>query len=97
MIEAMRCGTPVIAWDCGSVPEVIDEGVSGFVVDNLDDAVRAVKWVGELDRRRLPRGVRIAFQREADGPRLSRGLQAAARSGSAVIVPKHRPPASQYL
>jgi len=51
MIEAMRCGTPVIAWDCGSVPEVIDEGVSGFVVDNLDDAVRAVKWVGELDRR----------------------------------------------
>ena len=39
MIEAMRGGTPVIAWDCGSVPEVIDEGVSGFVVDNLDDAV----------------------------------------------------------
>jgi glycosyltransferase involved in cell wall biosynthesis len=52
MIEAMRCGTPVIAWDCGSVPEVIDEGITGFVIDNLDDAVRAVKWAGELDRRR---------------------------------------------
>lgn len=52
MIESMRCGTPIIAWDCGSVPEVIDEGISGFVVDNMDDAARAVKWAGELDRRR---------------------------------------------
>jgi len=51
MIEAMRCGTPVVAWDCGSVPEVIDEGVTGFVVDNIDDAVRAVKLAGEVDRR----------------------------------------------
>ena len=50
MIEAMRCGTPVVAWDCGSIPEVIDEGVSGFVVDNISDAVRAVKWAAELDR-----------------------------------------------
>jgi glycosyltransferase involved in cell wall biosynthesis len=52
MIEAMRCGTPVIAWSCGSVPEVVDEGITGFVVDCLDDAVRAVKWAGQLDRRR---------------------------------------------
>ena len=52
MIEAMRCGTPVVAWDCGSVPEVIDDGVTGFVVDNMDDAVRAVGRAGELDRRR---------------------------------------------
>ena len=51
MIEAMRCGTPVVAWNRGSVPEVIDEGITGFVVDNIDDAVRAVNRIGELDRR----------------------------------------------
>ena len=32
MIEAMACGTPVIAWRCGSVPEVVDHGVTGFIV-----------------------------------------------------------------
>ena len=42
MIEAMACGTPVIAWRCGSVPEVIDDGVTGFIVDSEDEAVAAV-------------------------------------------------------
>ena len=42
MIEAMACGTPVIAWPNGSVPEVVDDGVTGFIVDNINDAVRAV-------------------------------------------------------
>jgi glycosyltransferase involved in cell wall biosynthesis len=50
MIEAMACGTPVIAWPNGSVPEVIDDGVTGFIVDNLNDAVRAVAGVGSLSR-----------------------------------------------
>lgn len=50
MIEAMACGLPVIAWRCGSVPEVIDHGVTGFVVDNLDDAVKAVDQVSQLSR-----------------------------------------------
>lgn len=50
MIEAMQYGTPVVAWDCGSVPEVIDDGVTGFIVDNIDDAVRAVRWAGKLNR-----------------------------------------------
>ena len=53
MIEAMQFGTPVVAWRCGSVPEVIDDGVTGFVVDDLDGAVRATASVGELDRRRV--------------------------------------------
>jgi glycosyltransferase involved in cell wall biosynthesis len=53
MIESMRCGTPVVAWGCGSVPEVIDDGVTGFVVNDLDDAVRAVERAGELDRKRI--------------------------------------------
>ena len=53
MIEAMACGTPVIAFRSGSVPEVIDEGVTGFVVDDEEQAVQAVKRLGELDRRRV--------------------------------------------
>jgi len=59
MIEAMACGTPVVAWRYGSVPEVIDEGVTGFVVDNEDDAVAAVEAAAGLDRD----AVRAAFDR----------------------------------
>ncbi|WP_196258688.1 glycosyltransferase family 4 protein [Pelagibacterium limicola] len=50
MIEAMSCGTPVIAFRCGSVPEVIDHGMSGFVVDTIEEAVEAVGRIPELDR-----------------------------------------------
>src|SRR5215217_1125392 len=53
MIEAMACGTPVIAFRSGSVPEVIDDGVTGFVVDGEEEAVHAVKRLGELDRRQI--------------------------------------------
>lgn len=53
MIEAMACGTPVIAFRCGSVPEVIDNGVSGFVVRDMDAAVDAVGRLGELDRAKV--------------------------------------------
>jgi len=56
MIEAMACGTPVIAWNCGSVPEVVDPGVTGFVVSSLEEAVSAIGLIGNLDRRRI-RGV----------------------------------------
>jgi glycosyltransferase involved in cell wall biosynthesis len=50
MIEAMACGTPVIAHRRGSVSEVMDDGVTGFVVDSVNDAVSAVGRIGELDR-----------------------------------------------
>jgi glycosyltransferase involved in cell wall biosynthesis len=53
MIEAMACGTPVIAFRSGSVPEVIDEGITGLVVDDEEQAVQAVKRLRELDRRRV--------------------------------------------
>jgi glycosyltransferase involved in cell wall biosynthesis len=53
MIEAMACGTPVIAFRSGSVPKVIDEGVTGFVVDDEKQAVQAVKRLDELNRRRV--------------------------------------------
>ncbi len=50
MIEAMACGTPVIAYAYGSVPEVIEEGVTGFIVRNEDEAVAAVARLPTLDR-----------------------------------------------
>ncbi|WP_263262228.1 glycosyltransferase family 4 protein [Pseudomonas sp. RIT-PI-S] len=55
MIEAMACGTPVIAWRRGSVPEVIDHMRTGFIVDSMDEAIQAVKAVGLLDRRAIRR------------------------------------------
>jgi glycosyltransferase involved in cell wall biosynthesis len=52
MIEAMACGTPVIAYDHGSVPEVLDDGITGFVVRDLEGALDAVERVQALERRR---------------------------------------------
>jgi glycosyltransferase involved in cell wall biosynthesis len=51
MIEAMACGTPVVAYSCGSVPEIIEDGVSGFLVRNQSQAVKAVERVSSLDRK----------------------------------------------
>jgi glycosyltransferase involved in cell wall biosynthesis len=59
VIEAMATGTPIIAWKEGSVPEILDHGQSGLIVDTLDAAVEAVEQVGRLDRR----GVRDRFDR----------------------------------
>ena len=50
MIEAMACGTPVIARRCGSVPEVIKHGVTGYIADAVDEIVAAIKRIGELSR-----------------------------------------------
>lgn len=50
MIEAMACGTPVIGYRCGSVPEVLEEGVTGFVVDSIEAAVSAVERAKFLSR-----------------------------------------------
>lgn len=53
VVEAMACGTPVIAYRRGSMPEVVDEGVTGFVVDDRDAAVRALDRAVALDRRTI--------------------------------------------
>ena len=50
LIEAMACGTPAVAYRCGSVPELVEEGVTGFIVDDLNTAVEAVTKVQNLDR-----------------------------------------------
>ncbi len=51
MIEAMSCGTPVVAYSNGSVPEIIRNGVNGYIVNNQEEAVAAIQKITELDRR----------------------------------------------
>jgi glycosyltransferase involved in cell wall biosynthesis len=55
MIEAMACGAPVLAFDCGSVREIIEDGVTGRIVSTMDEAVEALPEVLALDRRRVRR------------------------------------------
>ena len=68
MIEAMACGAPVVAFDCGSVPEVIEDGVTGFIVGNTDAAVHAVRRAVKLDRRMI----RAQFERRFSATAMAR-------------------------
>jgi len=67
MIEAMACGTPVIAFNRGSVPEVMNDGVSGFVVSDVEGAVRAVQNLSSISRR----AVRRHFEEHFTGARMA--------------------------
>jgi glycosyltransferase involved in cell wall biosynthesis len=68
MIEAMANGTPIIAFRRGSVPEIIDEGLTGFVVDNVDGAVAAILRAAALDRS----GIRRCFEARFSVERMAR-------------------------
>ena len=68
MIESMSCGTPVVAWCNGSVPEIVDRGVTGFVVDSLEGAVAAVRDAARLDRSQ----VRRRFEERFSAARMAR-------------------------
>jgi glycosyltransferase involved in cell wall biosynthesis len=65
MIEAMACGTPVVAYDCGSVREVVEDGVTGFIVRSDAEACEAVKLAGRLDRARVRRRFEERFSAQA--------------------------------
>lgn len=91
MIEAMACGTPVIAFPCGAVPEVVEDGVTGRIVADIDEAVRAVPEVARLDRGNIRRRFeeRFSASRMADDyialyQRL-RGSAAGIRPSEAVL------------
>jgi glycosyltransferase involved in cell wall biosynthesis len=105
MIEAMACGTPVIAFRSGSVPEVVDHGVTGFIVDDEDEAVDALKRLGELDRRK----VRARFEQRFSAARMAQDyvdhykrVAAANASDTAIPIklglalPKERNPTSSH-
>jgi glycosyltransferase involved in cell wall biosynthesis len=68
MIEAMSCGTPVIAWRNGAVPEIVEDGVTGFIVDSIDAAVAALERAARLDRAR----VRRRFEERFSAQRMAR-------------------------
>ena len=61
MVEAMACGTPVIAFPEGSAPEVVSDGETGFLVDDEDAMARAVGRLGEIERERCRASVRERF------------------------------------
>ena len=65
MIEAMACGTPVVAYDCGSVPEVIEDGVTGFIVRGEDEAVEALRRIPSLSRRVVRERFELKFSATA--------------------------------
>jgi len=73
VIEAMACGTPVMAWSCGAMPEIIDYGATGFVVETIEDAVATMPALLQLDRRR----VRAVFERRFSADRMATDYVAA--------------------
>jgi glycosyltransferase involved in cell wall biosynthesis len=72
MIEAMACGTPVVAYRRGSVTEVMEHGTTGFAVQTLEEAVRAVERIAELSRRRC----RDVFEERFTAERMAAGYVA---------------------
>ena len=84
MIEAMACGTPVIAWNRGSVPEVIDHGVTGFIVDSEEEALAALSNIEQIDRRT----VRAVFERRFAARTMARSLRGSVRA------PAEEPPSA---
>ena len=68
VVEAMACGTPVIARRRGSMPELIEDGVTGFLVDSVDEAIAAVGRLSEIDRAACRAAVakRFTVERMAD-------------------------------
>jgi glycosyltransferase involved in cell wall biosynthesis len=68
MIEAMACGTPVLAFRNGSVPEVIDEGVTGHIVDTVEQAIEVLPQTLALDRKRI----RAVFDERFTAARMAR-------------------------
>jgi len=90
MIEAMACGTPVIAFRRGSVPEVLDDGVSGLIVDDVAGAVAAIRRLDLLDRQE----VREAFERRFTAEVMARNYLALYErldraAGKVIPLPPH--------
>jgi glycosyltransferase involved in cell wall biosynthesis len=72
LIEAMACGTPVIAFRCGAVPEIVEEGRTGFIVENLQQAAQAVQRLKVLDRREI----RHQFEQRFSAKRMAKNYLA---------------------
>jgi glycosyltransferase involved in cell wall biosynthesis len=84
MIESMACGTPVVAWPRGSVPEIIDPDVTGYIASSIDEAAAAVTSARRLDRRTC----REMFERRFTSERMARDYLQIYRqlSGGAMAI-----------
>jgi glycosyltransferase involved in cell wall biosynthesis len=83
VIEAMAFGTPVVAWNNGAMREIVDEGVTGYIVDSVEEAVAAVANAAKLDRAL----VRAAFEKRFSAMRMARDY--AAIYGQLLDMPSH--------
>lgn len=90
MIEAMACGTPVVAFRRGSVPEVMIDGVTGFVVNDVDEAAKAVRHVAKLDRH----ACRQAFVERFNAARMARDYE---RVYHRLVVREACPPLGSWV
>ena len=86
MIEALACGTPVIAFRAGSVPEVIDHGRTGFVVESVEEAVGAVRSLGSIRREEC----RATFERRFTARRMAEDYEAVYRTLAGAERPGRR-------
>jgi glycosyltransferase involved in cell wall biosynthesis len=86
MIEAMACGTPVIAFNRGSVPEVVDEGLTGFIVEDINGAIGAVDRLGHLSRDKIRR----RFEERFTARRMAQDYLNVYRSLSDKVAPHLR-------
>ncbi len=85
MVEAMACGTPVVACPAGAAVELVENGVTGFLRDSIDDLVAAVADVGECSPADCRRRVEESLQRQRDG----QGLRADLRIRRGPLVACH--------
>ncbi|WP_038055088.1 glycosyltransferase family 4 protein [Thermodesulfobacterium hydrogeniphilum] len=67
MIEALACGTPVVAWNCGSVPEIIENGKTGYIVNSIEEAIKALDNISSIDRK----ACRICFEQRFTARRMA--------------------------
>ena len=81
MIEAMACGTPVLAFRCGSVPEIVEDGVTGAIVDTMEEAIAALPRVIALDRKK----VRRRFEQRFSATRMAKDYVGVYRSLLAIV------------
>jgi glycosyltransferase involved in cell wall biosynthesis len=86
MIEAMACGTPVIAFNRGSVPEVIDDGLTGFIVEDINGAIGAVDRLHHLSREKIRRH----FEQRFTARRMAQDYLAVYRSLADSLAPHLR-------
>jgi glycosyltransferase involved in cell wall biosynthesis len=86
MIEAMACGTPVIAFNRGSVPEVIDDGLTGFIVEDINGAIGAVDRLDHLSRAKI----RTHFEQHFTARRMAQDYLGVYRSLADRLAPHLR-------